>query len=205
VIDTKWVFRNKLDEDGKVVRNKGRLVYRGYAQVEGIDFEEAFAPIARLEEIKMFLAFSCFKNFKFYQMDVKSTFINGNIEEEVYIEQLEEFEFLDNEDFVCELNKSLYGLNQAPKSWYSRLEKYLQQQCFKRGAPYNNIYIKTYNDNLLINVVYVDDIIFGSNVDRMRQKFVEEMKKEFEMSMLGELLFFIGLKLSQSNKGIFIS
>jgi hypothetical protein len=79
VIGTKWVFRNKLDDDGQVVRNKTRLVYKGYAQVEGIDFEETFAPTTRLETIKMFLAFACFKNFKVYEMDVKSTFLNGNL------------------------------------------------------------------------------------------------------------------------------
>jgi hypothetical protein len=107
VIDTKWVFRNKLDEDGKVVRNKLRLVYKGYSQVKGIEFEETFAPVARLEAIEMFLAFSCFKNFKVYQMDVKSSFLNGNIEE-VYMEPTNRFQLSDNEDYVCKLKKSLW-------------------------------------------------------------------------------------------------
>jgi hypothetical protein len=84
-IDTKWVFRNKSNEHGKLMRNKERLVCKGYAWVEGIYFEESFGPVARLEAIRMFLAFACFKNFKVYQMDVKSTFLNGNLEEEVYI------------------------------------------------------------------------------------------------------------------------
>jgi hypothetical protein len=177
VIGTKWVFRNKLNEDGKVVRNKARLVCKGYAQVEGIDFEETFAPVARLEAIRMFLAFASFKNFKVYQMDVKSTFLNGDLEEEVYIEQPEGFLLSENEDYVCRLKKSLYGLKQAPRAWYSRLDKYLQQQGFKRGTTDNNIYIKIDNAEMLIIVVYVDDIIFGSNVDRMSQKFAEEMQK----------------------------
>jgi hypothetical protein len=103
------------------------------------------------------------------------------------------------------LKKALYGLKQAPRAWYSRLDKYLQQQGFKRGTTYSNIYIKIDNAKMLIIVVYVDDIIFGSNVDRMSQKFAEEMKTEFEMSMLGELSFFLGLHISQTNKGIFIS
>jgi hypothetical protein len=92
VIGTKWVFRNKLNEDGQVTRNKARLVYRGYAQIEGIDFEKTFVPVARMEAIRLLLAYACLKNVKVYQMDVKSTFLNGELEEEVYIEQLEGFQ-----------------------------------------------------------------------------------------------------------------
>jgi hypothetical protein len=205
VIGTKWIFKNKLNEDGKVVRNKARLVCKGYAQVEGIEFEETFAPVARLEAIRMFLAFASFKNFKVYQMDVKSTFLNGDLEEEVYIEQPEGFLLSEDEEYVCRLKKALYGLKQAPRAWYSRLDKYLQQQGFKRGTIDNNIYIKIDNAEMLIIVVYVDDIIFGSNIDEMSQKFAEEMQKEFEMSMLGELSFFLGLQITQMSKGIFIS
>jgi hypothetical protein len=138
-------------------------------------------------------------------MDVKSTFLNGNLEEEVYIEQPEGFQLSKDGDYVCKLKKSLYGLKQAPRAWYSRLDKHLQQQGFKRGAADNNIYIKKEDKDMIIIVVYVDDIIFGSNVDKLRKKFVEEMQSEFEMSMLGELSFFLGLQISQSNKGIFIS
>lgn len=110
VIHTKWVYRNKLNEDGKVVRDKARLLCKGYAQVEDIDFEETFAPVSRLEAIRMFLAFLAYKGYKIYQMDVKSTFLNGNLEEEVYIEQPKGFKLLENKDFVCKLRKALYGL-----------------------------------------------------------------------------------------------
>jgi hypothetical protein len=189
----------------KVVRNKERLVCKGYAQIEGIDFEETFSPVARMEAIRMFLAFSCHKDFKIYQMDVKSAFLNGNIEEEVYIEQPEGFQLSEDRDYVCKLKKSLYGLKQAPRAWYSRLDKHLQQQGFKRGTADNNIYIKLEDKDMVIIVVYVDDIIFGSSTDKLSKRFVEEMQKEFEMSMLGELSFFLGLQISQSNKGIFIS
>jgi hypothetical protein len=92
VIGTKWVYKNKMNEDGQVIRNKARLVCKGYAQVEGVDYEETFAPVARLEAIRMFLAFSSYRKFKVYQMDVKSTFLNGNLELEVYIEQLDGFQ-----------------------------------------------------------------------------------------------------------------
>jgi hypothetical protein len=125
VIGTKWVFRNKLNEDGHVTRNKARLVCKGYAQIEGIDFEETFAPVARMEAIYFLLAYACYKNVKVYHMDVKSSFLNGEIEEEVYIEQPEGFQLSENTYYVCKLKKALYGLKQDPKEWYSRLDKYL--------------------------------------------------------------------------------
>ena len=104
-------------------------------------------------------------------MDIKSSFLNGEIEEEVYIEQPEGFQFSENVDYVCKLNKALYGLKQAPRAWYSRLDKYLQQVGFRKGSAYNNLYIKVSQGNVLLVEVYVDDIIFGSDDDRLSQKF----------------------------------
>jgi hypothetical protein len=109
VIGTKWVYINKLNEDGQIVRNKARLVCKGYAQVEGVDFEETFSPVARIEAIRMFLDFACYIKFKVYQMDVKSTFLNGDLEEEVYVEQPEGFLLTDKKDYVCHLKKSYMG------------------------------------------------------------------------------------------------
>ena len=126
VIGTKWVFRNNLNEEGKVTRNKARLVCKGYAQIEGVDFEETFAPVARMESIRMILAYASSKNIKVYQMDVKSAFLNGDLEEAVYVEQPEGFLLTENKDNVCRLKKALYGLKQAPRAWYARLDKYLQ-------------------------------------------------------------------------------
>jgi hypothetical protein len=114
VIGTKWVYKNKMNEDGKVIRNKARLVCKGYALVEGVDYEETFSPVAILEVIRMFLAFSNYKKFKVYQMDVKSSFLNGILEEEVYIEKPEGFQLTNKGDYVCKLRKVLYGLKQAP-------------------------------------------------------------------------------------------
>ena len=125
VIGTKWVFRNKMDESGTVIRNKARPVAQGYSQEEGIDFDETFAPVARLEAIRMLLAFSCLKNFKLYQMDVKSAFLNGFITEEVYVEQPPGFEDPKFPNHVFKLSKALYGLKQAPRAWYERLSKFL--------------------------------------------------------------------------------
>jgi hypothetical protein len=205
VIGTKWVYKNKLNEDGQIVRNKARLVCKGYAQVEGVDFEETFSLVARIEAIRMFLDFACYRKFKVYQMDVKSTFLNGDLEEEVYVEKPEGFQLIDKNDYVCRLKKALYGLKQAPRAWYYRLDKYLHQQGFKKGMTDRNLYIKAEGNDLLIIVVYVDDIIFGSNIELMSKKFAVAMQQEFEMSMLGELSFFLGLQIHQSERGIFIS
>lgn len=205
VIGAKWVFRNKMDEEGKVTRNKARLVCKGYAQVEGNDYGETYAHVARMESIRLILAYACSKQIKVYQMDVKSTFLNGDLEEEVYMEQPNGFQVQEVEQYVYRLKKALYGLKQAPRAWYSRLDNYLRQQGYKKDNNDNNLYFKEENDSLIIVEIYVDDIIFGSDDDKLSKQFVECMQKEFEMSMLGEMKFFLGLQINQSDKGIFIS
>ena len=138
-------------------------------------------------------------------MDVKFAFLNGKLEEEVYIEQPKGFLLLENRNYVCKLKKVLYGLKQAPRAWFSRLDNYLKHQGFKRGATESNFYLKFEDKNMIIVVVYVDDIIFGSNLQILSVHFSSEMKKEFKMSMLGELTFFLGLQVYRTDEGIFIS
>ena len=152
-----------MNEDGQIIRNKARLVCKGYSQIEGIDFEETFAPVAQMEAIRMFLAFTCSKGFKVYQMDVKSAFLNADLKEEVYMEQLEGFDLAEGKDFVCKLKKALYGLKQAPRAWYAKLDHYLQQEGFKKGVAGSNLYMKMDKEKLLITLVYVDDLIFSRN------------------------------------------
>ena len=136
-----------------------------------------------METIRMILAYACSKRIKVYQMDVKSTFLNGEIEEEVYIDHPEGFHLSKHEDFVCRLKKALYGLKQSPRAWYSRMDRYLRQQGFKKGNEDRNIYIKVDQDNMIILEVYVDDIIFGSDDDKMSRRFSQDMQNEFEMSL----------------------
>ena len=194
-----------MNENGEVIRNKARLVCKGSAQQEGIDFEETFASVTRFEAIRMFLAFSSFQNFKVYQMDEKSAFLNGDLEEEIYIEQPDGFILGNDPKLVCRLRKALYGLKQAPRAWYYCLDKYIHQQGFTKGSADSNLYTKIDNDKLLILVVYVDDIIFASNEEAMSQNFALVMQKEFEMSLLGELTYFLGLQVQQNKDGIFLS
>ena len=125
IIGTRWVFRNKLNEDGDIIRNKARLVAQGYNQEEGIDYDETFAPVARLESIRIMLAFASYMNIKLYQMDVKCAFLNGYLQEEVYVKQPPGFENPDLPNHVFKLNKALYGLKQAPRAWYDRFSSHL--------------------------------------------------------------------------------
>ncbi|KAJ4793822.1 Pol [Rhynchospora pubera] len=205
VIGTKWVFRNKLSEDGIVVRNKARLVAQGFKQQEGIDFEETFAPVARLESIRMLLAFAANKGFTLFQMDVKSVFLNGWIDEEVFVQQPPGFVDHFKPDHVYKLHKVLYGLKQAPRAWYGRLCTFLLDNGFSRGKMDTTLFTKKRDDHLLLVQIYVDDIIFGSTNATLAQEFSSLMSSEFEMSMMGELTFFLGLQIKQLKDGIFVN
>jgi hypothetical protein len=152
----------------------------------------------------MFLAFSSYKKFKVYQMDVKSSFLNGNLEKEVYIEKQEWFQLTSKGDYVSKLKKTLYGLKQAPRAWYGRLDSYLHKQGLKRESTDNNVYCKIDCNNMMIMELYVDYIIFGSDDEKMSNDFARMMQEEFEMSFLGELNFFLGLQIIQSKRGVFI-
>ena len=205
VIGTKWVFRNKLDEDGNITKNKARLVAKGYCQEEGIDYDETYAPVARLEAIRLLLAYASLMKFKLYQMDVKSAFLNGFIKEEVYVEQPPGFEDFSYPNHIFKLKKALYGLKQAPRSWYERLSSFLTSNDFSRGKIDSTLFIKKVKEHILLVQVYVDDIIFGSTDNSLCVEFAKIMQGEFEMSMMGELTFFLGLQIKQLKDGIFIS
>nr|GEV64836.1 putative ribonuclease H-like domain-containing protein [Tanacetum cinerariifolium] len=161
-IGSKWVFRNKKDERGIVFRNKARLVTQGHTQEERIDYEEVFAPVARIEAIRMFLAYASFMGFKVYQMDVKSAFLYETIKEMVYVCQPIGFEDLDYTDKVYKVVKTLYGLHQAPRAWYETLANYLLENDFQKGKIDQTLFIKKQKGDILLVYVYVDDIIFGS-------------------------------------------
>jgi len=146
-----------------------------------------------MEVIRMFLAYAFSRKIKVYQMNVKIVFLNGELEEEVYIEQPEGFLLSDKEDYICRLKKALYHLKKSPRAWYAHLDGYLHQQGFKKGSVDNNLYVNVNQENLTIIEVYVDDIIFGSNDDRLSKYFATKMQSEFEMSMISELTYFLGL------------
>ncbi|GJR06145.1 putative ribonuclease H-like domain-containing protein [Tanacetum coccineum] len=185
-IGTKWVYRNKKDERGIVVRNKARLVAQGYTQEEGIDYDEVFAPVARIEAIRLFLAYASFMGFIVYQMDVKSAFLYGTIEEEVYVCQPPSFEDLQFPNKVYKVEKALYGLHQAPKAWYETLSTYLLENRFRRGIINKTLFIKKDKEvldefyegaNFLLGLLVMqrDDGIFIS-----QDKYVADILKKFD-------------------------
>ena len=150
IIGTKWVFRNKKDESGVITRNKARLVAQGFNQEEGIDYDETYAPVARLEAIRMLLAYACYKDFKLFQMDVKSAFLNGFINEEVYVEQPPGFENHISPNHVFKLTKALYGLKQTPRAWYEIFSGFLSQKGFSRRKIDTSLFIKYENNDILL-------------------------------------------------------
>ncbi|GJU12847.1 putative ribonuclease H-like domain-containing protein [Tanacetum coccineum] len=204
-IGTKWVFRNKKDERGIVVRNKARLVAQGYTQEEGIDYDEVFAPVARIEAIKLFLAYASYMRFIVYQMDEKSAYLYGTIEEEVYVCQPPGFKDPHFLDKAYKVEKALYGLNQTPRAWYETLSTYLLENGFRRGTINKTLFIKKDKSDILLVQVYVDDIIFGSIKKTLCLEFEQMMHKRFQMSSMWELTFFLGLQVQQKEDGIFIS
>lgn len=181
------------------------MVAQGYSQIEGVDFEETFAPVARLESIRLLLAVACALNFKLFQMDVKNAFLNGFLNEEVYVEQPKGFEDPHYPDHVLKLKKALYGLKQAPRAWYERLTNFLIDKGYKRGGVDKTLFLKFFSSDIMIAQIYVDDIVFGSTLQDKVDEVVDQMTKEFEMSLVGELNYFLGLQIKQGTDGIFIS
>ncbi|GKE66036.1 retrovirus-related pol polyprotein from transposon TNT 1-94, partial [Tanacetum coccineum] len=179
VITLKWIYKVKLDELGDILKNKARLVARGYRQEEGIDFEESFAPVARLEAIRIFLAYTAHMNMVFYKMDVKTAFLNGNLREEVYVSQLNGFVDPDNPNHVYKLKKALMV------------------------DP--TLFIRNEGKELLLVQVYVDDIIFTASIPKLCDLFAKITCSKFKMSMMGKISFFLGLQIFQNPRGIFIN
>nr|GEU78724.1 2-methylene-furan-3-one reductase-like [Tanacetum cinerariifolium] len=172
---------------------------------EGIDYEEVFAPVARIEAIRLFSAYASFMGFMLYKMDLKSAFLYGTIEEEVYVCQPPGFEDPDHPDKVYKVVKALYDLHQAPRAWYETLATYLLENGFQRGTIDQTLFIKKQKGYILLVQIYVDDIIFGATNKDLYKSFEKLMKDKFQMSSMGELTFFLGLQVKQKKDGIFIS
>ncbi|GJT27002.1 retrovirus-related pol polyprotein from transposon TNT 1-94 [Tanacetum coccineum] len=202
IITLKWIYKVKLDEMRGI---KARLVACGYRQEEGIDFEESFALVARHDAIRIFLAYVAHMNMIVYQMDVKTTFLNSIMREEVYVSQPDGFVDQDNLNHVYKLKKALYGLKQAPRAWYDLLSKFLLSQEFSKGTVDPTLFIRRQGKDILLVQIYVDDIIFASTTPELCDQFSKIMCSKFKMSMMGKISFFLGLQISQSPRGIFLN
>nr|GFC62819.1 copia protein [Tanacetum cinerariifolium] len=205
VINMKWIRKNKRDEENNVIRKKSRLVAKGYAQKEGVDFKESFAPVARLEVVRLFIAYVAHKSFTVYQMDVKTTFLYGHLKEKIYVNQPDGFVDPYRPDKIYRLKKALYGLKQAPRAWYDELSNFLVSKGFSKGSIDPTLFISKNWGDIFVVQIYVDDIIFGSTNLKLSKQFEKLMHSKFEMFMMGELKFFLGIQIHQSPRGIFIN
>jgi hypothetical protein len=205
-IGVKWVYKTKLNENGEVDKYKARLVAKGYSQQHGIDYTEVFAPVARLDTIRLVIALAAQNQWNIYQLDVKSAFLHGELHEEVFIEQPQGYVHKGNEQKVYKLKKALYGLKQAPRAWYSRIEAYFVKAGFERCHFEHTLFTKTAKGGkILIVSLYVDDLIFTGNNESMFAEFKRSMMLEFDMTDLGKMRYFLGIEVIQRADGIFIS
>ncbi|GJY90357.1 retrovirus-related pol polyprotein from transposon TNT 1-94 [Tanacetum coccineum] len=194
IIAVKWLWKNKTNAENMVIRNKSCLVVKGYGQEEGIDFEESFAPVARLEAVKIFVAYAAHENFPIYQMDVKMAFLNGPLKEEVFVRHPDGFVDPNFPNHIYLLKKALYRLKQAPRAWYNKLSSFLIKHHFTKGIVDPTLFTRRHGDDILLVQIHVDDIIFGSTNQVFSNRFAKLMKYNFEMSMMGEMKFFLGLQ-----------
>ncbi|KAG8489717.1 hypothetical protein CXB51_017702 [Gossypium anomalum] len=206
VIGVRWVFRAKFNADGSLNKHKARLVVKGYCQQYGVDFEETFAPVARLDTIKLLFSLAAQKKWQIHQLDVKSAFLNGFLKEEIYIEQPDGFQVQGQEDKVYRLKKALYGLKQAPRAWYNRVDAYLFKLGFEKSLSEPTLYVKKSKDGtLLIVSIYVDDLLVNGSKDVLVNEFKAQMQEVFDMTDLGIMTYFFGMEVNQTDRGIFIS
>lgn len=204
-IGVKWIYKTKFNELGKVDKLKARLVVKGYAQEYGVDYAEVFAPVARMDTVRMILAVAAHRGWGVYQLDVKSAFLHGELEEDVYVEQPQRYEVLEKKEMVYKLHKALYGLKQAPRAWFSRIEAYFIKEGFTNSSNEQTLFIKKIGGNILIVSVYVDDLLFTGNNDELLEEFKCSRKREFDMTDLRRMRYFLGIEVIQKpEEGIFI-
>src|SRR3954469_16813332 len=200
-ITLKWVFKLKRDEAGVIVKHKARLVARGFLQQEGVDFDDAFAPVARMESVRL-LALAAQEGWRVHHMDVKSAFLNGDLKEEVYVHQPPGFVIPGKEGKVLRLRKALYGLRQAPRAWNAKLDSTLKGMGFELSPHEAAVYRRGSGGTAQLVGVYVDDLVITDTKDAEVAAFKEEMKAAFQMSDLGLLSFYLGIEVHQDASGI---
>uniref|UniRef100_A0A251T6N3 Putative zinc finger, CCHC-type n=1 Tax=Helianthus annuus TaxID=4232 RepID=A0A251T6N3_HELAN len=204
-IGVKWIYKTKYDEKGNVDKYKARLVVKGYKQKFGIDYQEVFAPVIRFETVRLVLALAAQNDWYLHQMDVKTAFLNGKLKEQVFIDQPQGYIKPGEETKVCHLKRALYGLKQAPRAWYSRIDTYFIHHNFRKCTYEHTLYIKSTKEGKLVICLYVDDLIIASNSMKLISEFKDEMKKEFEMTDMGKLHYFLGMEVSYEDGNIILS
>jgi hypothetical protein len=204
VVSSKWLFKIKHVADGSIEKYKARFVAPGFSQKEGIDYEETFAPVARYTSIRTIIDLAAKMKWKLHQMDVKTSFLNGVIEEEVYIEQPQGFEVEVRKSHVCRLKKALYGLKQAPRTWYGRIDSFLTSLGFTKSKADSNLYFKIMDNEPVILLLYVDDL-FLTGEENVISECKRRLASEFEMKDLGLMHYFLGLEVWRIPERIFLN
>jgi hypothetical protein len=204
VVSSKWIFKIKHVVDGSIEKYKERFVTRGFSQKEGIDYEDTFSHVARSTSIRTIIPLAAKMKWKLHQMDMKTTFLNGVIEEEVYIEKLQGFEVEDRKSHVCRLKKSLYRLKQDPRAWYDWIDSFLTSLGFIKSKSYSNLYFKVMNDEPIILLLYVDDL-FLIGEENIIIECKKRLASKFEMKDLGLMHYLLGLEVWQIPERIFLN
>lgn len=199
-IGNKWVFKVKYHADGTVERYKARLVAKGYAQTHGIDYNETFAPVAKFTTIRSILAMAAMEDLEVHQMDVKTAFLNGDLEEDIYMDQPEGYVSPQQQHLVCKLQKSLYGLKQSPRAWYHKIDQYFQQEGFQRSEADHSLYVRLEGTAKVIIALYVDDLILLSDSMDALNQVKHSLAATFEMKDLGEIHYCLGIQVVRDRK-----
>lgn len=201
-IGLKWIFKIKRNADGTINKYKARLVAKSYVQQYGIDFEEVFAPVARIETIRLLISLAATNGWEIHHLDVKTAFLHGELKKTVYVSQPEGFESKGQESKVYKLHKALYGLRQAPRAWNTKLNQILMELKFQKCSKEPSVYRKMVDGNLLIVAVYVDDLFVSGTCDKLINEFKVGMANKFDMSDLGKLSYYLGIEVCQNRERI---
>ena len=205
VVTGKWIYRHKFNVDGSLARYKARWVLRGFTQREGVDYDEMFSPVVKPATIRVVLSIATFHSWPIHQMDVKNAFLHGDLNELVYCSQPVGFVDTTRLDHVCRLNKSLYGLKQAPRTWFLRFRAFLLSLGFHGSKSDTSLFILHHGTSIAYLLVYVDDIILTASSPQTLHHIISALKSEFAMTDMGPLHHFLGINVTTTSSGLFLS
>ena len=205
VVGCRWVYRIKRKADGTIDRRKSRLVGKGYHQRPGVDYQDTYSPVIKQPTVLLVLSLAVMNNWPLRQLDVNNAFLQGNLNEDVYMEQPQGFVDKDKPDYVCKLNKAIYGLKQAPRVWYLELRQFLLQSGFKNSVADASLFILIVGKITLYVLIYVDDIIVTGNDPTRVQQFIDILSKRFSLKDLGALSYFLGIETQRSGSGLLLT
>ncbi|KAI3785937.1 hypothetical protein L1987_45063 [Smallanthus sonchifolius] len=205
IVGSKWVFRIKYHSDGTIERYKARLVAQGFTQIPGLDYSHTFSPVVKASTIRIVLSLAVLNNWKLHQLDVKNAFLNGNLNETVFMEQPPGFTNPQYPNHVCKLSKALYGLKQAPRAWFQRLSTFLLSYGFECSRADTSLFVLRKDSCIMYLLVYVDDLILAGNDENVIHTFISHLHHEFAIKDLGDLSYFLGLEVVYTTTGLFLT